>query len=202
MRRDYSPVTVITVSHPNTYKSNRKQQIRLSSTPSYLGPKYDGAEGKKKYIGFEIIVFGQILPHKIGVSDLRSPNSQIQFRYTPNTMPIKDGLRTRFSLSLYVVVVVVSNIQRIGCQPEKTTSHGGQSRSWYAEQGKENKIKSLAAYPPPTPHTARSEKINKITRRIYRRYAGGRSRVRTRIPSARRLGLWVWLRKILHSRLR
>ena len=56
--------------------------------------------------------------------------------------------------------------------------------------------------PPPTPHTARSEKINKITRRIYRRYAGGRSRVRTRIPSARRLGLWVWLRKILHSPLR
>ena len=79
--------------------------------------------------------------------------------------------------------------------------HGGQSRSWSAEQGKENKRKRLAAYPP-TPHTARSEKINKITRRIYRRYAGGRSRVRTRIPSARRLGLWVWLRKILHSRLR
>ena len=101
------------------------------------------------------------------------------------------------------VVVVVSHIQRIGCQPEKTTLHGGQSRSWSAEQGKENKRKSLAAYPPPpTPHTARSEKINKITRRIYRRYAGGRSRVRTRIPSARRLGLWVWLRKILHSRLR
>ena len=57
--------------------------------------------------------------------------------------------------------------------------------------------------PPPIPHTARSEKINKITRRIYRRYAGlGRSRVRTRMPSARRLGQWVWLRKILHSRLR
>ena len=105
--------------------------------------------------------------------------------------------------SCVVVVVVVSHIQRIGCQPEKTTLHGGQSRSWSAEQGKENKRKSLAAYPPPpTPHTARSEKINKITRRIYRRYAGGRSRVRTRIPSARRLGLWVWLRKILHSRLR
>ena len=106
-------------------------------------------------------------------------------------------------VEIVVVVVVVSHIQRIGCQPEKTTLHGGQSRSWSAEQGKENKRKSLAAYPPPpTPHTARSEKINKITRRIYRRYAGGRSRVRTRIPSARRLGLWVWLRKILHSRLR
>ena len=47
-------------------------------------------------MGFEIIVFGQILPHKIGVSDLRSPNSQIQFLYTPNTMPIKDGLTVLF----------------------------------------------------------------------------------------------------------
>ena len=43
-------------------------------------------------IGFEIIVFGQILPHRIGASDLRSPNFQIQLLYTPNTMPIKDGL--------------------------------------------------------------------------------------------------------------
>ena len=35
----------------------------------------------------------------------------------------------------------------------KTTLHGGQSRSWSAEQGKENKRKSLAAYPPPPPPT-------------------------------------------------
>ena len=35
-----------------------------------------------------------------------------------------------------VVVVVVPHIQRIGCQPEKTTLHGGQSRSWSAKQGK------------------------------------------------------------------
>ena len=59
---------------------------------------------------------------------------------------------------------------------------------------KRTKEKVWQHTPPPTPHTARSEKINKITRRIYRRYAGGRSRVRTRIPSARRLGQWVWLR--------
>ena len=39
-------------------------------------------------------------------------------------------------LSVVVVVVVVSHIQRIGYQPEKTTLHGGQSRSWSAEQGK------------------------------------------------------------------
>ena len=44
----------------------------------------------------------------------------------------------------------------------------------------------------------------KITRRISRRYAGrryagclGPSRVRTRIPTTRRLGQWVSLRKIL-----
>ena len=33
--------------------------------------------------------------------------------------------------------------------PKNTTLHCGQSRSWSAEQGKENKSKSLAAYPPP-----------------------------------------------------
>ena len=56
-----------------------------------------------------------------------------------------------YEVVVVVVVVVVSHIQRIGCQPEKTTLHGGQSRSWSAEQGKENKRKSLAAYPPPPP---------------------------------------------------
>ena len=51
------------------------------------------SRGRKKNMGFEIIVFRQILPHKIGVSDLRSPNSQIQFRYTPNTSPKYDGAK-------------------------------------------------------------------------------------------------------------
>ena len=36
-------------------------------------------------------------------------------------------------------VVVVSHIQRIGCQPEKTTLHGGQSCSWFAGQGGKKK---------------------------------------------------------------
>ena len=52
---------------------------------------------------------------------------------------------------LLLWLFVVSRIQRFGCQPEKTTLHGGQSRSWSAEQGKENKIRSLAAYLPPQP---------------------------------------------------
>ena len=78
-----------------------------------------------------------------------------------NPETVQDAVIHCFSHSAYwlptrknyfvVVVVVVSHIQRIGCQPEKTTLHGGQSRSWSAEQGKENKIKSLAAYPPPHP---------------------------------------------------
>ena len=42
-----------------------------------------------KNIGFELVVFGHIQLDKIDKSDLRSPNSQIQFRYTPNTLPIK-----------------------------------------------------------------------------------------------------------------
>ena len=89
--------------------------------------------------------------------------------------------------------------------PKKTTLHGGQSRSWSAEQGK--KKKGLAD----PLHAARSEKIKiKITRRTHmsrryagRRYAGlGPSRVRTRIPKTRRLGQWVSLRKILRFRVR
>ena len=52
------------------------------------------------------------------------------------------------------VVVVVCYIQRIGCQPGKTTLHDGQSRSWSANQGKnKNKNKSPSAPPPPPPLT-------------------------------------------------
>ena len=54
-----------------------------------------------------------------------------------------------------MVVVIVSHIQRIGCQPEKTTLHNGQSRSWSAEQGNENKRKKSGSTPPPCPHTPR-----------------------------------------------
>ena len=44
--------------------------------------------------------------------------------------------------------------------PNKTTVHGGQSRSWFAEQRGKKKKKSLAA-PPPPPRAARSEKMKK-----------------------------------------
>ena len=107
-------------------------------------------------------------------------------------------------------MVVVSHIQRIGCQPEKPTLHGGQSRSWSAEQGKK---KSLAAPFPPS-RAARSEK-KKIKKNhamhphIYRRYASrryagglGPSRIRTRILTTREVGQWVSFRKTLRFRVR
>ena len=49
--------------------------------------------------------------------------------------------------------------------PKKTTLHGGQSRSWSAEQGKKEKRESLAAPPPPPPRALlvrrKKKKINK-----------------------------------------
>ena len=69
------------------------------------------SRGEKKYIGFEIIVFGQILPHKIGVLDLRSPNSQIQFPYTPNTTPIKDVLTINVVIELVPAVSTGLNVR-------------------------------------------------------------------------------------------
>ena len=66
-------------------------------------------------------------------------------------------------------------------------------------KGKENKKIWQRTLPlPPSPALL-------VRRRIYmpRRCAGlGPSRVRTRIPSTRRLGQWVSLRKILRFRVR
>ena len=47
--------------------------------------------------------------------------------------------------------VDVSHTRRIGCQPERTTLHDGLSRSWSAEQGKENKKRKSGSTPHPHP---------------------------------------------------
>ena len=52
------------LSKAHAYKSNRKQQIRLSSTPSYLGPKYDGVEGKKKILDLSASYLAKYNPIK------------------------------------------------------------------------------------------------------------------------------------------
>ena len=103
---------------------------------------------------------------------------------------------------LLLLLLLFLTFSVLVANPKKLLSTVANPARGLLNREKRTKEKVWQHTPPPTPHTARSEKINKITRRIYRRYAGGRSRVRTRIPSARRLGLWVWLRKILHSRLR
>ena len=63
-----------------------------------------------------------------------------------------------------VLLLLFLTFSVLVANPKKTTLHGGQSRSWSAEQGKENKRRSLAAYPPPIPLTARSEKKKKKSR--------------------------------------
>ena len=114
---------------------------------------------------------------------------------------------------LLLLLLLLLTFSALVANPKKTTLHGGQSRSWSAEQGKKRKRKSLAA-PPPSPRVLlvrRKYKKTKKMRRIHmsrryasRRHAGGLgpSRVRTRIPTTRRLGQWVLLRKILRFRVR
>ena len=91
------------------------------------------------------------------------------------------------------------------------------ARGLLNREKKKKKSGSDAPPPPRRARAARSEKKKyiyiyiKITRRIHmsrryegRRYAGGLglSRVPTRIPTTRRLGQWVSLRKILRFRVR
>ena len=124
-----------------------------------------------------------------------------------NKIPLWSSCTFKVQCTLSSYAFVVAHIQRIGCHPEKTTLHGGQSRSWFAEQGKKEKKKESGSAPLPPPALLVfnililiGENKIKIMRRIYmpRRYAGlGPSCVCTRIPSTHRLGQWVSLRKIL-----
>ena len=98
--------------------------------------------------------------------------------------------------------------------PKKTTLHGSQPRSWSAEQGHTKKKKVWQRPPPPPARCSFGEKQNKKNSRgastcMSRRYASrrhagglGPSRVRTRIPTTRRLGQWVSLCQILRFRVR
>ena len=56
--------------------------------------------------------------------------------------------------------------------PKKTTLHGGQSRSWSAEQGKKEKEKVWQRTPPPPLRAARSEKKKKIRKKKIRKSRG------------------------------
>ena len=85
-------------------------------------------------------------------------------------------------------VVVVSHIQRIDCQPEKTTLHGGQSRSWSAEQGKKKKKKSGSASPSPPSRALlvrRKKKEKKKSRDASTYYLGATQVGVTQVVSVR-----------------
>ena len=97
---------------------------------------------------------------------------------------IRSGFRL-FLLLFLTFSVLVANPETL----LYTVANPGRGLLNREKKRKENVWQHPPPPPPPTPHTARSEKINKIARRIYRRYEDlGRSRVRTRIPWARRLG--------------
>ena len=100
---------------------------------------------------------------------------------------------------------VVSHIQRIGCQPEQLLYPVANLARGLLIRGKKEIEKIWQRTPPPPRALLVRRKQTEITPRIYmpRRYAGlGPSRVCTRIPSTRRLGQLVSLRKILRFHLR
>ena len=88
----------------------------------------------------------------------------------------------RISVGDIVVVVLKKNLNAperitfsilvaISKKLEKTTSHGSQSRSWPAEEGKENKRENLAAHPlPPLPPRCSFGK-NKIKKHVTHLHA-------------------------------
>ena len=63
--------------------------------------------------------------------------------FSKNQNAPRPSVQRKFFFFLLTFSVLVIN-------PKNTTLHCGQSRSWSAEQGKDNKSKSLAAYPPHT----------------------------------------------------
>ena len=67
------------------------------------------------------------------------------------------------ALQLFLLLLFLT-FSALVANPKKTTLHGGQSRSWSAEQGKKEKEKVWQRTHPPPPRAARSEKIknNKI----------------------------------------
>ena len=88
------------------------------------------------------------------------------------------------------VLLLFLTFSALVANPKKTTSHGGQSRSWSAEQGKKEKEKVWQRTPPP-PRAARSEKI-KIKKN---RKSRGASTCLSRVDRGRSLSTGRMLRR-------
>ena len=144
----------------------------------------------------------QLLTYVMIIQNFQDFTTQLGNVYLRSKTALKKRLLLLFKEKSEMLLFLTFSV--LVANPKKTTLHGGQSARGLLNREERTKEKVWQHTPPPHPPTLLvRRKINKITRRIYRRYAGlFRSRVRTRIPSARRQGQWVWLRKILHSRLR
>ena len=87
----------------------------------------------------------------VRVAVLRVVSRKSRTRLTLLSMPQSGGKIVSPIIELFSVSIIV-----IGCQPEETTLHGGQSHSWSAEEGKREQKKKSGSITP-TPHTAGSE---------------------------------------------
>ena len=61
-----------------------------------------------------------------------------------------------------ILLLLFLTFSALVANPNKTTLHGGQSRSWSAEQGKKEKEKVWQRTPPPPPPPARCSFGEKI----------------------------------------
>ena len=136
MSLSLAPGNTVILSQP--YR-RRVSTDRLNREGSQLVASLEGEPGPTPA--------GKTLPHSFPETRFRREGARddIQKKIYYESKPINrlfssficaiSLLLEYFCANTVVVVVVVSHIQRIGCQPEKTTLHGGQSRSWSAEQG-------------------------------------------------------------------
>ena len=86
--------------------------------------------------------------------------SRCVFFFLPSNHFARQNLCRTHVLGLLLLFLTFSALV---ANPKKTTLHGGQSRSWSAEQGKKRKKKFGSAPPPPRALlVARSEKNKKI----------------------------------------
>ena len=76
-----------------------------------------------------------------------------------NVPRVRVFVNVETSLVLLLLLLFLT-FSALVANPKKTTSHGGQSRSWSAEQGKKEKEKVWQRTPPPPPpRAARSENV-------------------------------------------
>ena len=122
-------------------------------------------------------------------------------------------VRSVFFLFIMLLLLLFLTFSPLVVNPKKPLYMVANPARGLLNRRKKIRKKKSGSASPPHPRAARSEKNNnnkRITWRIHmskryasRRYAGGLgpSRVRTRIPTTRRLGQWVSLRKILRFRV-